>query len=41
MKILVYCYGSICKPDIITAFQKLGGTVIEENTDITNKNPID
>ena len=37
MKILVYRYGSICEPDIISAFQKLGLTVLEETTEITNK----
>ena len=37
MKILVYRYGSICEPDIISAFQKLGLTVLEEKTEITNK----
>lgn len=37
MKILVYRYGSICEPDIIDAFRKLGLTVMEETTEITNK----
>lgn len=37
MKILVYRYGSICEPDIISAFQKLGLTVLEESTEITEK----
>lgn len=37
MKILVYRYGSICEPDIISAFQKSGLTVIEETSEITNK----
>lgn len=37
MKILVYRYGSICEPDVISAFQKLGLTVLEETTEITNK----
>jgi len=38
MKILVYRYGSICEPDIIDAFSKMGLHVIEEATEITNKN---
>ena len=37
MKILVYRYGSICEPDVISTFQKLGLTVLEEATEITNK----
>lgn len=37
MKILVYRYGSICEPDVISAFQKLGLTVLEERTEITEK----
>lgn len=37
MKILVYRYGSICEPDVISAFQKLGLTVLEEDTEITEK----
>ncbi|MCM1101776.1 MAG: DUF3880 domain-containing protein [Clostridium sp.] len=37
MKILVYRYGSICEPDVIRAFQKLGLTVLEETTEITQK----
>lgn len=37
MKILVYRYGSICEPDIITTFQQMGLTVLEETTEITNK----
>lgn len=37
MKILVYRYGSICEPDVISAFQKLGLTVLEETTEIANK----
>ena len=38
MKILVYRYGSICEPDIISAFRKSGLEVIEEDTEISNKN---
>lgn len=38
MNILVYRYGSICEPDTIDAFTKMGLHVIEETTEITNKN---
>lgn len=38
MKVFVYRYGSICEPDVIRTFQELGLTVIEETTEITNKN---
>ena len=37
MNILVYRYGSICEPDIINAFTKCGLSVIEECTEITDK----
>lgn len=37
MNILVYRYGSICEPDIINAFTKCGLSVIEDSTEITNK----
>lgn len=37
MNILVYRYGSICEPDIINAFTQTGLNVIEEGTEITNK----
>ena len=37
MKILIYRYGSICEPDIVSAFQKAGLEVIEETTEITHK----
>lgn len=37
MKILVYRYGSICEPDIISAFQMLGVDVLEERSEITHK----
>lgn len=37
MKILIYRYGSICEPDVISAFQKLELTVLEETTEITKK----
>ena len=38
MNILVYRYGSICEPDIVEAFQKLQLNVIEETTEINQKN---
>lgn len=38
MKILFYRYGSICEPAIIEAFHQLNITVVEENTEITDKN---
>lgn len=38
MNVLVYRYGSICEPDIIEAFKKLQLNVIEENTEINQKN---
>lgn len=38
MKILFYRYGSICEPDILAAFQSYGVTVIEETTEIYQKN---
>ena len=38
MKILLYRYGSICEPDIIASFQSYGVTVIEETTEIFQKN---
>ena len=37
MEILFYRYNSICEPDVIAAFQKLGITVIEEKTQMTEK----
>lgn len=37
MKILLYRYGSICEPDILDTFQRMGLEVIEEQTEITNK----
>ncbi len=37
MKILIYRYGSICEPDVISAFQKLDLTILEETTEITKK----
>lgn len=38
MNVYLYRYGSICEPDILDSFQRLGLTVIEEKTEITNKN---
>lgn len=38
MNILLYRYGSICEPDMISAFKQTGLNVIEETTEITNKN---
>ncbi|MGN0308527.1 MAG: glycosyltransferase [Lachnospiraceae bacterium] len=38
MKILIYRYGSICEPDIIEAFRKLGLDTEEEKTEMENKN---
>ena len=37
MKILLYRYGSICEPDILDTFQRMGLEVIEEQAEITNK----
>lgn len=36
--IIVYRYGSICEPDVISAFQTLGMTVHEVTVEITEKN---
>lgn len=38
MKILLYRYGSICEPDIADTFRSFGLEVLEETTEITNKN---
>ena len=38
MKILFYRYGSICEPDILASFKSYGVTVIEETTEIYQKN---
>ncbi len=38
MEILFYRYNSICEPDIIESFKKLGITVVEDRTQITEKN---
>lgn len=40
MNILFYRYGSICEPDIIETFHKMGYTVYENNTEIYDKNPV-
>lgn len=37
MKILFYRYGSICEPDILSAFYELGHEVVEMTNEITNK----
>lgn len=37
MKILFYRYGSICEPEILSAFQSFGLTVIEDTTNIYEK----
>lgn len=37
MKIIFHRYGSICEPDLIQAFSSVGITVIEEDTEITQK----
>ena len=37
MKVLFYRYGSICEPDILSYFNALGITIIEEKTEIHNK----
>ena len=38
MNILIYRYDSICEPDIINAFTQTGLNVIEETTEMNNKN---
>lgn len=38
MNILIYRYGSICEPDIITGFRTLGNQVSEITAEIYNKN---
>lgn len=38
MEILFHRYGSICEPDLIEAFQSLGITVDEEDSEISEKN---
>ena len=37
MKLLFYRYGSICEPFLLSAFQKLGYTVTELTSEITDK----
>ena len=37
MKILFYRYGSICEPDMIEAFRRLGLEVMEECSQVTDK----
>lgn len=36
--VIVYRYGSICEPDVISAFQALGMTVYEVSVEMTEKN---
>lgn len=38
MKIYFYRYGSICEPDVIDSFKRLGLDVDEETIEISNKN---
>lgn len=38
MKVLIYRYGSICEPDIISGFKTLGFSVSQITEEITNKN---
>ncbi len=38
MKVLFYRYGSICEPDILSYFNALGIQVIEEKTELYDKN---
>lgn len=37
MKIYIYKYGSLCEPDIIDAFKRIGLEIVEENAEIYNK----
>lgn len=37
MKMFIYRYGSICEPDVIESFKRLGFDVTEEVVEITNK----
>ena len=37
MKIYIYRYGSLCEPDIIDAFKRIGLEIVEENAEIYNK----
>ena len=37
MKVLIYRYGSICEPDIISTFQKMAFDVVEYDREITHK----
>lgn len=38
MKIFIYRYGSLCEPDVIDAFRRIGLEVDEETAEIYNKN---
>lgn len=37
MKIFMYRYGSLCEPDVIDAFRRIGLEVDEETAEIYNK----
>ena len=37
MEILFYRYNSICEPDVLECFRKMGLTVVEETTQISRK----
>ncbi len=41
MEILFYRYNSICEPDVLAAFEKLGLTVVQERTQMTEKDGAD
>ena len=36
MRIYLYRYGSICEPDIIDSFKRIGFDIYEETIEITN-----
>lgn len=40
MKIYIYRYGSLCEPDIIDAFKRIGLEIVEESAEIYNKSII-
>lgn len=40
MKIFIYRYGSICEPDVIEAFKRIGFDIDEETIEIYNKTPL-
>ena len=37
IRVLFYRYGSICEPDVIDCFRQAGLTVVEDQTQITEK----